>query len=397
MLKNFLGKIKEIEDLQTPAYIYSRDILRCNFLEFSNTVTEILMNYNVLTAYSIKSNAYNGLVRELISLGSGIDCVSGGEIEIALQNGAKPEKIVFAGVGKLDWEIELALQKDILQINAESKEELLVINEIATKLGKIARVSLRVNPHVAEIDESYTNAKISTGKKGNKFGIDIDSLNDVIKIAKSCPNLQIFGIACHIGSQILDISFFKRAFFKIKDLVINLAKSGTHLQTIDFGGGIGIKYHATDVPINTSDYARVVKDVMDEIALQTGHKPQIIFEPGRTISASCGILISKVLYVKRTDHKNFLIIDAGMNDLIRPAMYEAYHEIIPFKIQSPTRETEVYDIVGPICETGDIFSANCAMPKMERGDMVAILNAGAYGSVMSSTYNARKPAQEIMI
>lgn len=361
----------------TPRYIYSVPQACENY----NTFCKRLGDFEKNVAFSIKSCNDDGVVKGLVSAGAGIDCVSLGEMKKAIECGCDVKKIVLAGVGKVDAEIKYAIKMGILQINVESLEEMLVIDEIAGKLKKIAPIALRVNPHLKV--ENYTHDKITTGKIGNKFGIDITDIHNVLKKLVECKNLKFMGFSCHIGSQILDVSLFENAFEILTNLIIEAESEGCVFETVDFGGGIGIDYNGGDSPFDFSRYKNAVVKCLNSIK----SKPIAIFEPGRFISANCGILLSKVLYIKETSHTKFAIIDAGMNYLIRPAMYGSYHRIAP-AILSNTASVEEYKIVGPICESSDIFGCY-KMQKIKRGDILAIFHAGAYGQVMQSSYNLR--------
>ncbi len=375
---NTLQNISLPKEVQTPCYIYSQEQAIKNFHSLTTTLGDI----KKLVAFSIKSCHNSTLVQTLIKNGAGIDCVSLGEMKLAIELGCLPQNIVLAGIGKTDEEIIYAIQQNILQINVESKEEMLIIDHLAGKLGKNARIALRVNPHLKV--ENYTHDKITTGKIGNKFGIDITDIPHTLDILKNCKNLSFNGFACHIGSQILDASLFDVAFTILTDLIQKTESKGFEFKTVDFGGGIGVQYSSSDQQFNYNTYKNAIKKCLSSIK----SKPLAIFEPGRVISANAGILLTKVLYIKETSHTKFAIIDAGMQNLIRPAMYDSFHEIIPLQIDN-TKPKEIYTIVGPICESSDIFLQNYEMQKLERGDIVAILNAGAYGEVMSSNYNIR--------
>jgi diaminopimelate decarboxylase len=366
------------EDTQTPRYIYSPEQTITNFQFFQKQLKGI----DNLIAFSVKSCNNKSIVRSLVENDSGIDCVSLGEMKLAVECGCSTQKIVLAGVGKTDDEISFAIQNKILQINVESTEELLIIQEIAAKIGETVNIALRVNPHLKV--ESYTHEKITTGKIGNKFGIDITDISSTLAILKTCKNLNFNGFSCHIGSQILDVSLFENAFDILTDLIKETENKGFEFKTIDFGGGVGIHYKKDDAIFDYTRYSNAVKKCLSSIK----SKPLSIFEPGRSISANAGILVSKVLYIKNTSHTKFAIIDAGMHNLIRPAMYGAFHEIIPVELDD-TKPEEIYTIVGPICESSDIFVKNYQIQELKRGDLVAILNAGAYGEVMSSNYNLK--------
>lgn len=366
------------DNIQTPCYVYSPKQAITNFIFFQNQLKEI----NNLIAFSIKSCNNKSIVKSLIENGSGIDCVSLGEMKLAIEYGCSPQMIVLAGVGKTDEEISFAINNQILQINVESSEEMLVIQEISQKLGKTVNIALRVNPNL-KVD-CYTHEKITTGKIGNKFGIDITDVSYALEILKKCKNLNFYGFSCHIGSQILDVSYFENAFEILTDLIKQTEGYGFEFKTLDFGGGIGIQYRKDDEFFNYSRYTNSVKKCLSSIK----SKPMSIFEPGRSISANAGILISKVLYIKNTSHTKFVIVDAGMHNLIRPSLYGAFHDIIPVDVDN-MKPHETYTIVGPICESSDIFVKNYQIQELKRGNLVGILNAGAYGEVMSSNYNLR--------
>jgi diaminopimelate decarboxylase len=367
-----------VSTAHTPQYIYSPKQAVNNYNAFKKNLNGIPS----LIVFSVKSCNNAEIVKALIENGSGIDCVSLGEMKLAIKLGCDAEKIVLAGVGKTDEEILFAIEKSILQINVESKEEMLVIQELANSIGKKVRIALRVNPHLKV--ESYTHEKITTGKIGNKFGIDITDIASTLDCLTQCGNLVFSGFSCHIGSQILDASLFENAFEILTNLIQETERKGFVFQTIDFGGGIGVQYSATDGVFNYARYTNAIKKCLSSIK----SKPLAIFEPGRLISYNCAILVSKVLYVKETSHTQFVIIDAGMHNLIRPAMYGSFHEISSVVIDDK-KPKESYTIVGPICESSDIFVKNYTMQKLERGNFIAILNAGAYGEVMSSNYNIR--------
>ena len=366
-----------INTTATPQYIYSTKQAVSNLETFQKHLDGI----EKLVAFSIKSCNNHAIVRALIQAGAGIDCVSLGEMKRAVECGCSPQKIVLAGVGKTDEEITFAIENEIFQINVESVEEMQIIQSIAGNLAKNVRVALRVNPHLKV--ENYTHDKITTGKIGNKFGIDITDIPNALDVIKTCENLEFVGFSCHIGSQILDVALFEQAFEILTNLILETQKQGFTFKTVDFGGGIGIQYRKTDAIFNYTKYASSIKKCLAKI----GENVLAIFEPGRSISANSAVLIAKVLYVKEASHTKFAIIDAGMNDLIRPAMYESFHEIVPVELKNLPEET--YAIVGPICESSDFFHKKYTIQELHRGDFIAILNAGAYGEVMSSRYNLR--------
>lgn len=386
------SKVKIIKENYSGAtYVYSKQKFVENFADFQNAISENFANF--LICFSIKSCSNETLIKNLLQFkNAGIDCVSIGELKKALSLGFPAEKLVFAGIGKEEEELEFAIQNNILQINVESKEELLMIQEIAEKLNKKVDVALRINPNLEESIE-YTNKKITTGKKENKFGIDVEEFDETTNVLKNCPNVNLIGLTCHVGSQILDLSIFETGFKTIANLTQNLISQGFKIKTINLGGGVGISYSESEVAPNLSQYSRLAFASVKNIPNLGDVK--IIFEPGRIISGSSGILLAKVILVKETRHKKFLILNAGMNDLIRPSMYDAFHEIIP--LDENSNKLETYDVVGPVCESGDVFVKNYQMPEVKKGDFIIIKNAGAYGFVMSSSYNQRKLPSEIVL
>jgi diaminopimelate decarboxylase len=365
----------------TPFYLYSAKEITDNYKEFTTSLKAIK---NLQICYAVKANPNLGVLHLLSQLGSGADTVSQGEIFRSIKAGISPKKIVFSGVGKTRQEIIFALKKGIMQFNVESVEELEVINEEAGRLKKKANIAIRINPNV----DAKTHGKITTGRKCDKFGIDVDIFDSVFAKLKGLKNLNFVGISCHIGSQITDIKVYEGAFKVIKKLYLSYLKKGVKFGVIDIGGGIGINYN-NNKTINIQDYGLLVAKYFADL------EAKIIVEPGRKIVGNAGILITRVILVKHTPEKNFIIIDAGMNDLIRPAMYDAYHEIVPV-INSDSKK-QTYDIVGPICETSDIFLRDYKIQQVKEGDLLAIKSAGAYGSSMSSTYNSRGLAAEILV
>ncbi|MCK9409270.1 MAG: diaminopimelate decarboxylase [Bacteriovoracaceae bacterium] len=384
-----------VEEFGTPLYLYSRQQLIDNF----RSIDRAFAGVDHTTCYALKANSNLELLKLLVSEGAGADAVSAGEIHLALKAGFHPSKITFAGVGKQDSEIEYALKHGIFSFNVESTEELAVINEIAGRMNTKARIALRINP---DIDAS-THPYISTGLKTNKFGIDIAIAVNTFKYAHALPNLHVDGIHTHIGSQILKLDPFVQTAEKVVDLVTELRKTGITIQHIDFGGGYGVTYknavkhpmlpveeatEADEAPLNNAFIASVLP-----ILKQAGCK--IVIEPGRSIVANTGILITKVLYRKDNGVKKFVIVDAGMNDLIRPSLYQAYHQIVPLTLNDSILEN--VDVVGPVCETGDFFARERTLPFVQRGDLIAILTAGAYGFAFSSHYNARPALAEVLV
>ncbi len=363
----------------TPFYLYSSERFRENF----NAYARAFSGAEATICFAVKSCSNIAILKLLQAAGAGADTVSSGEIRRALLAGIAPEKIIFSGVGKTKEEIAFALESGIGQLNVESPEELEMINEIAAARNVRAKVSVRVNPDV----DAGTHHKISTGRKADKFGIPWEEARATYRQARTLSHLEIQGVACHIGSQITDLVPFRAAFRKITDLASKLLADGFPLRRIDLGGGLGIRYQ-DETPVPVSEYADEALQHVRPLGLH------LFLEPGRSIAASAGVLISEVQFIKHTGEKSFVVLDAGMNDLARPAIYGAYHEIIP------VREGEAdqsYDVVGPVCESSDIFGTNRRLPKLQAGDLVAILNAGAYGAAMSSNYNTRGLLPEILV
>lgn len=370
-------QVSKYSNIRTPFYLYDTDLLRAT-LAAINEETAKYGNYFV--HYAVKANANLKVLKVINEAGLGIDCVSGGEIEQVLAAGFPASKIVFAGVGKSDWEIELGLDKEIFCFNVESIPELEVINEIAGAKGKVATVCFRINPNVG----AHTHANITTGLAENKFGIAMEDMEKFIHLAKSLKNIQFKGLHFHIGSQILEMDDFVALANRINELQDKLEAAGLAIEIINVGGGLGIDYvdpQANPIP-NFADYFATYNKHLKLRPGQTVH-----FELGRAVVAQCGSLITKVNYVKEGSFKKFVIVDAGMTDLIRPALYDAHHKIINL---SSTEPEETYDVVGPICESSDVFDKGIQLPKTKRGDYLALLSAGAYGEIMASSYNCRK-------
>lgn len=369
--------VEKFADIRTPFYYYDTNLLR-QTLDAINT--EVKKHDNYFVHYAVKANANLKVLAVINEAGLGIDCVSGGEIEQVLKAGFPANKIVFAGVGKSDWEIELGLDKDIFCFNVESIPELENINEIAARKGKVATVCFRINPNVG----AHTHANITTGLAENKFGIDMQDMETVIRLAKTLPNIQFRGLHFHIGSQILEMDDFVALANRINELQDQLEAAGISIDIINVGGGLGIDYadpQGNPIP-NFKDYF----DVYDQhLKLRPGQT--VHFELGRSVVGQCGALITKVLYVKENAIKRFAIVDAGMTDLIRPALYDAHHHIVNL---CSTEKEETYDVVGPICESSDVFDKDIQLAKTKRGDLLALLSAGAYGEIMASSYNCRK-------
>ncbi|MCX7770962.1 MAG: diaminopimelate decarboxylase [Proteobacteria bacterium] len=369
-----------IKEFGTPIYIYSYGTLIRHIRAYEEAFCEVPH----IICYAVKANSNIAILNLFAQLGLGADIVSGGELFRALKAGIKPYKIVFAGVGKSEDEIEYALKNDILMFNVESEAELNKINEIAKKVRKKAHVALRVNPDI----DPKTHKYIATGLKTSKFGIPIEKALEYYKIAKSMENIEVIGIHKHIGSQITDTKAYVEALSKIISLYDKLAKFDLKIDYINIGGGLGITYRDEEPP-DPKDLANAL------IPLLKNKKGKIIIEPGRSIVGNAGILVTKILYNKETENKNFLIVDAGMNDLIRPTLYGSYHEIQP--VIPKDRDKILADIVGPICESGDFLAKEREIEKLSPGEYLAVMSAGAYGFAMSSNYNSRPRAAEVLV
>lgn len=368
---------EKFKDLQTPFYYYDTDLLKKTLKTISD---EAGKHDNFVVHYAVKANANPKILRIIKEAGFGADCVSGGEIQASLASGFAGSSIVYAGVGKSDWEIELALTSNIFCFNVESMAELEVINDIAARMDKIAPVAFRINPNVG----AHTHANITTGLAENKFGIAMDDMLKVIGIAKDMTNIEFKGLHFHIGSQILDMTDFQALCNRINELLTVLERNNITIEHINVGGGLGVDYEHPNriaIPDFKSYFMTYAKH------LKTRPNQKVHFELGRAITAQCGSLITRVLYVKQGNSKQFAIVDAGMTDLIRPALYQAYHKIENI---SSEQEIETYDVVGPICESSDVFGKQIDLNKCKRGDIIAIRTAGAYGEIMASSYNCRK-------
>ena len=366
----------------TPFYVYSTATLVRHFQLFDDA----LDGMDHCICYAMKAASNQAILKTLGNLGAGMDVVSGGEYRRALSAGIPPEKVVFSGVGKTLEEITFALQNGIRQFNVESDSELEQISLIASSMNKIAPIAIRINPDV----DAQTHEKIATGKAENKFGIPLSRAREVYSKASQMPGIGIVGIDLHIGSQLTDLEPFKKAYQKLADLTQVLRQDGHKIKRLDLGGGLGIPYEKNkSAPPLPVEYGKMVKKVLGHLDCE------IEIEPGRLIVGNAGILVSSVLGVKNGDNRNFLILDAAMNDLVRPAMYDAYHDIIPVKQLGSTEA--VYDVVGPVCETGDTFAKKRTMPELSENDLVAFRSAGAYGAVMSSEYNTRPLIPEVMV
>ncbi|HEY3909615.1 MAG TPA: diaminopimelate decarboxylase [Stellaceae bacterium] len=366
----------------TPLYVYSAAAFAAAYRAFA----EAFAAERALICYAVKANSNLAVLRLFAGLGAGADVVSEGELRRALFAGVPPERIVFSGVGKTEAEMTAALAAGLHQINVESVPELHRLSAVATKLGQTAPVALRVNPDV----DALTHAKIATGKKENKFGIDIGEAAAAYCLAASLPGIAPLGLAVHIGSQLVDLAPYRRAFGRLAEQARALRASGLAVSRIDLGGGVGIRYR-DEAPPAAADYAKLVGEIFAPLDLA------VTIEPGRALAGPAGLLVAKVLYVKRGAGKRFLILDAAMNDLIRPALYDAWHDLLPVRFPAPAALLSPADVVGPVCETGDTFAIDRQLPPLEAGDLVAFTAAGAYGAVMSSTYNSRLLVPEIMV
>ncbi len=367
-------------DVGTPFYLYSRKTLENHFTAFDGAFA----GTQHLTCYSVKSNSNVAVLRLFARLGAGVDVVSGGEIYRAVKAGIPADKIVYSGVGKTRDEIASALETDILMFNVESSQELALIDEVAREKGCKARIALRVNPDV----DPKTHPYISTGLKKNKFGIKIEDALEEYKQAVQKEHIEVVGVDCHIGSQITEVSPFVDALKRVKKFVAQLQQEGISIRYVDIGGGLGITYD-NESPPHPQEYA-------EAIISELGNEPYtLIMEPGRVIAGNAGILVTRVLFTKQSGAKKFIIVDAGMNDLVRPSLYDAYHGISPVKNRD--RATVTADIVGPICETGDFIARGRSVPDFAEGELIAVMSAGAYGFTMSSNYNSRPRVAEVLV
>lgn len=375
----------------TPTYVYSKPALEAAFQEYVTPLAAHPAGNNSLVCLAIKANSNIAILQMFARLGAGFDIVSGGELRRVLHAGADASKVVFSGVGKSADEMAFALEKGIRCFNVESGPELERLSVVATRLGKLAPVSLRVNPDV----DAKTHPYISTGLKENKFGVAFSDAREIYRRANSLPGISVTGIDCHIGSQILEISPFIEALDKLLGLIDQLANDGIVIKHIDLGGGLGIRYQEGQNPPSVSDY---LTSILDRVGSRNLRNPQhpltLIFEPGRRLVGNAGCLLTRVEYLKHGGDKHFAIVDAAMNDLMRPALYDAWHDIEP--VSPRQTASKHYDIVGPVCESGDFLGHNRDLA-LEEGDLLAIMSAGAYGMTMSSNYNSRPRAAEVLI
>ena len=379
------ASIKEIaKKVGTPFYVYSTATLRRHFDLFESALSGI----DHLICYAVKAASNQAILRTLANFGAGMDVVSGGEYKRAREAGVEGSQIVFSGVGKTGAEMKLALTEGVRQFNVESEEELLVLSAIAHNLDKVAPITIRVNPDV----DAKTHEKIATGKAENKFGIPISRAREVYAKAASLPGIKVMGIDVHIGSQLTQLLPFEEAYKKLADLTEMLRSDGHEIKRLDLGGGLGIPYGSKDgSPPTPKEYGQMIKRVLGHLNCE------IEIEPGRLLVGNAGLLVSEVIYVKKGHDREFLILDAAMNDLLRPALYEAYHDIVPVMQPSVNQKNTVYDVVGPVCETGDTFAKSRTMHICKPGELVAFRSAGAYGAAMASEYNTRPLVPEVLV
>ncbi|MGV6890040.1 diaminopimelate decarboxylase [Rhodophyticola sp. SM2404] len=371
-------------EVGTPFYVYSTATLTRHYTLFKDALEGI----ENLVCFAMKSNSNQAVIAHLAKLGAGMDVVSGGEYARARSAGVPGERIVFSGVGKTREEMRMALEGGIRQFNVESEPEMVVLSEVAASMGMRAPITVRVNPDV----DAKTHEKISTGKYDDKFGIPISRARDVYAFAASLPGLEVIGIDVHIGSQLTELEPFELAYNKVAELTRQLREDGHTIRRLDLGGGLGIPYERSNsAPPLPTEYGALIKRCVGDLDVE------VEIEPGRLISGNAGLLVSQVIYVKNGENRDFLILDAAMNDLIRPAMYNAWHDIVPVVEAAAGSEQLPYDIVGPVCESGDTFAKQRNMAPLASGDLVAFRSAGAYGAVMSSEYNTRPLIPEVMV
>ena len=371
-------------EVGTPFYVYSTATLERHFRLFDDA----LSGMDHLVCYAMKAASNQSIIKTLAALGAGMDVVSGGEYLRAIKAGVPPDRIVFSGVGKTRAEMEMIVQGGVRQVNVESEPEMVLLDKVARAHGKKIPITIRVNPDV----DAKTHAKIATGKSENKFGIPITKARDVYAIAAKLEGLEIVGIDVHIGSQLTDLEPFGLAYRKVAELTETLRADGHDIRRLDLGGGLGIPYvRGNEAPPLPADYGALIKREVGHLGCE------VEIEPGRLIVGNAGLLVSSVIYVKEGEGRNFLILDAAMNDLIRPAMYDAHHDIVPVQEPKAGADYADFDVVGPVCETGDTFARNWALQRLEDGDLVAFRSAGAYGAVMASEYNSRPLIPEVLV
>ncbi|MEQ8228456.1 MAG: diaminopimelate decarboxylase [Rhodospirillales bacterium] len=370
------------DQVGTPFYCYSRATLERHFKVFDDA----LVGLDHTICYAVKANGNLAVIKTLAQMGAGADVVSGGELQRALSAGVSPSKIVFSGVGKTQAEMAQALDAGIYQLNVESEPELEALSQVAAAKGVTAPVAIRINPDV----DAKTHAKITTGRAENKFGIDWDRAPDIYAKARELPGIDALGIAVHIGSQLTDLAPYRAAYRRLADVATDLRGQGHDIRRLDLGGGLGIPYNDEQAP-SPAEYGAMVKDIIGPLGCH------VSVEPGRLIAGNAGVLVTRVLYAKDGSTRRFVIVDAAMNDLIRPALYDAYHGIVPVNEPAADCERQVVDVVGPVCETGDTFAVQRHLPAVKPGDLLAIRSAGAYGAVMASTYNGRPLVPEVLV
>jgi diaminopimelate decarboxylase len=369
-------------EVGTPFYLYSAAGFTAQYRRFADAFS----HEQPLICFAVKANSNLAVLRHFARLGAGADVVSEGELRRALAAGVLPERIIFSGVGKTAAEMRAALTAGIHQINVESVPELYRLSEIACTGGRIAQIGIRVNPDV----DAHTHVKIATGRKENKFGIELDDAAAAYLLAGELPGVEPVGLAVHIGSQLTEVEPYGHAFERVAELVLELRGLGLAVNRVDLGGGIGVRYHA-ERQLEPASYASLVRQNFGSLGLS------LAFEPGRVLCASAGLLVARVLYVKEASTRRFVIVDAAMNDLIRPALYDAWHDIVPARLPGPGASLAPVDVVGPVCETGDTFAVDRELPPFAEGDLLAFTAAGAYGAVMSTTYNSRLLVPEVLV
>jgi diaminopimelate decarboxylase len=372
------------EDVETPFYCYSTATLT----RHHQVLKAAFHDLDLTICYAMKANSNQAVIKTLADLGAGMDVVSEGELRRARAVGVPARKIVFSGVGKTAAEMSYALREGIACFNVESEPELELLSDVARRLSETATISIRVNPDV----DARTHAKITTGKSENKFGIPMSRAREVYARAALLPGLRISGVDVHIGSQITTLEPYREAYTLLADLVQQLREDGHDITHVDFGGGLGVPYRGTnDVPPHPDEYAAVVRETLGHLDCK------FIMEPGRMVAGNAGILVARVIYVKQEAGKRFIIVDAAMNDLIRPTLYDAWHDIVPVSKPLEASTTSIADVVGPVCESGDYLAQNRQMPPVQAGDLIAVMTAGAYGAVQSGTYNSRLLVPEVLV
>ena len=369
------------KEVGTPFYCYSKATLTENYQSFAYALQGI--DYKI--CYAIKANSNLSVTKIFAELGSGIDAVSAGEIWRGIKAGIDPKKIVFAGVGKTAEEMEFALSNGVVEFSIESEPELYLLSEVATRLGKTAKIAVRVNPNV----DAKTHDKISTGRKGDKFGVDIEYAPELYSKASKLSGIEIFGISTHIGSQITSLEPFEKAFQKIRELCLALRQQGFNIENLDLGGGVGILYN-DETPLIIDEYGKLIKELIADLNVS------LTIAPGRAMVGTAGMMVTKAIYIKNTDFKNFVIIDAAMNDLMRPGLYDSYHKVFEVSQKQDAAPT-AFDLAGPVCETTDILAKNRYLHDPKSGDLLAFGSCGAYGSAMSNEYNSRPLIPEVLV